>query len=255
VKVSKDKELISIIVATYNSAATVADTLASIRSQTYQNWEVILQDGGSTDDTIAIAESLADARIQIHQEKDTGLYDAMNKGISKTKGGIVGILNSDDVYAHAKVLEKIVAAFDSSQKVEVVYANLEYVDHSLTKVIRYWKSRTFRKSLFYSAWQPPHPTVYLRRKVYDKVGLFNTIYRIAADFDLMFRVFFAHQLTSLYIDDTFVKMRVGGISNSSLSNRLSTFEEYRLIYKEHGHWLIGPFAIAVRILSRLSQYK
>jgi len=152
VKVSKDKELISIIVATYNSAATVADTLASIRSQTYQNWEVILQDGGSTDDTIAIAESLADARIQIHQEKDTGLYDAMNKGISKTKGGIVGILNSDDVYAHAKVLEKIVAAFDSSQKVEVVYANLEYVDHSLTKVIRYWKSRTFRKSLFYSAW-------------------------------------------------------------------------------------------------------
>lgn len=253
--VSKEKELISIIVATYNSAATVADTLDSIRSQTYQNWEVILQDGGSTDETIAIAESLVDARIQIHQEKDTGLYDAMNKGISKTKGGIVGILNSDDVYAHTEVLSQIGSAFAEDEALDTVYANLEYVDQTLTKVLRYWKSRPFRRSLLYSAWQPPHPTVYLRRRVYTEVGQFNTKYRIAADFDLMFRVFFLAKRTSTYVDDTFVKMRIGGESNRSWKNRWTLIKEYQAIYSASGHKGIGPFSIMARLSSRLIQFK
>ena len=250
----KEENKVSIIVATYNSGATVKDTLDSIIAQSYTNVEIIVQDGGSTDDTISIAESYKDERIKIFQEKDSGIYDAMNKGVAKASGEIVGILNSDDVYASDDVVHNIIDTFQKND-VEVVYGDLKYVDENLEKELRYWKSKDFKKSLFYIAWQPPHPTVYLRREVYDKVGNFNTKYRIAADFDLMFRVFYNHKLSSAYLNKTLVKMRIGGESNRSWKNRWILIKEYQSIYAEHGHRLIGPLTIVNRLLSRIVQYK
>jgi glycosyltransferase len=224
-------------------------------SQSYKYLEVILQDGGSKDNTIQIAESYNDPRIKIFQENDKGIYDAMNKGVSKATGEIIGILNSDDAYYDDSVLESIVETFDRNSNLSVTYGNLEYVDMTMTKVVRYWKSREFEKKLFYIAWQPPHPTVYLRRFVYDTIGNFDLKYKIAADFDLMFRLFFMTDLKSQYLDKTIVKMRVGGESNRSWKNRMVLLKEYQSIYSKHGHMLIGPLTIVNRLLSRLSQYK
>ncbi len=233
----------------------MGDTLDSIMSQSYKYLEVILQDGGSKDNTIQIAESYNDPRIKIFQENDKGIYDAMNKGVSKATGEIIGILNSDDAYYDDSVLESIVETFDRNSNLSVTYGNLEYVDMTMTKVVRYWKSREFEKKLFYIAWQPPHPTVYLRRSVYDTIGNFDLKYKIAADFDLMFRLFFMTDLKSQYLDKTIVKMRVGGESNRSWKNRMVLLKEYQSIYSKHGHMLIGPLTIVNRLLSRLSQYK
>ena len=233
----------------------MGDTLDSIMSQSYKYLEVILQDGGSKDNTIQIAESYNDPRIKIFQENDKGIYDAMNKGVSKATGEIIGILNSDDAYYDDSVLESIVETFDRNSNLSVTYGNLEYVDMTMTKVVRYWKSREFEKKLFYIAWQPPHPTVYLRRFVYDTIGNFDLKYKIAADFDLMFRLFFMTDLKSQYLDKTIVKMRVGGESNRSWKNRMVLLKEYQSIYSKHGHMLIGPLTIVNRLLSRLSQYK
>jgi len=224
-------------------------------SQSYKNLEVILQDGGSKDNTIEIAESYNDSRIKIFQESDKGIYDAMNKGVSKATGEIIGILNSDDAYYDDGVLESIVETFDRNSSLSATYGNLEYVDMTMTKVVRYWKSREFEKKLFYIAWQPPHPTVYLRRSVYDTIGNFDLKYKIAADFDLMFRLFFTTDLKSQYLDKTIVKMRVGGESNRSWKNRMVLLKEYQSIYSKHGYALVGPFTIVNRLLSRLSQYK
>ena len=243
------------MVATYNSAATLSDTLDSIVSQSYKNVEVIIQDGGSKDGTISIAESYKDERIKIYQESDAGLYDAMNKGVSKASGDIIGILNSDDAYFDGNVLAAIVDTFTKYPDTSATYGNLEYVDMTMTKVVRYWKSSVFDKKLFYIAWQPPHPTVYLRRSVYDTLGDFDLKYKIAADFDLMFRLFFTTDLKTKYIDKTIVKMRVGGESNRSWKNRLVLLKEYQSIYTKHGHRWVGPFTIVNRLLSRLSQYK
>ena len=179
----------------------------------------------------------------------------MNKGVSKATGEIIGILNSDDAYYDSTVLASIADTFASNSQLSATYGNLEYVDMTMTKVVRYWKSRMYEKKLFYIAWQPPHPTVYLRRSVYNTIGNFDLKYKIAADFDLMFRLFFNTDLKTQYIDKTIVKMRVGGESNRSWKNRFVLLKEYQSIYAKHGHMLIGPLTIVNRLLSRLSQYK
>ncbi len=233
----------------------MSDTLDSIIAQSYDNLEVILQDGKSKDKTIEIAKSYNDSRIKIFIESDKGIYDAMNKGVGKATGDIIGILNSDDAYYDDSVLESIVNEFVDNNSLSATYGNLEYVDETMSKVVRYWKSRPFEKKLFYIAWQPPHPTVYLRRSVYDTIGNFDLKYKIAADFDLMFRLFFNTDLETQYIDKTIVKMRVGGESNRSWKNRMVLLKEYQSIYAKHGHRMIGPLTIVNRLLSRLSQYK
>lgn len=246
---------ISIIVATFNSANTIKDTLDSIVSQTYDYLEVIIQDGGSTDSTLDIAKSYMDDRFIIIQEEDNGLYDAMNKGISRTTGNIIGILNSDDVFYDSEVLANVVSTFSSNPSIDLTYGDLHYVDQSLSKVIRNWKSSDFKKRFLYTAWQPPHPTVYLRSEVYKRIGKFNTNYSITADFDLMFRAFYVHCLESVYMNKVLIKMRIGGESNKSWTNRFISLRENINIYNKHGFWYLGVFAIAFRLIGRLPQYK
>jgi glycosyltransferase involved in cell wall biosynthesis len=221
---------ISIITATYNSAATVRDTLACIAGQQYPNIEHLIIDGLSKDNTLAIVNEFSHV-AKIISEKDKGIYDAMNKGVQLATGDIIGILNSDDFYTNPLVLSKVAAAFEDSA-VEAVYGDLQYVKASNVDVVtRTWKSGAYRKKYLYYGWMPPHPTFFVRRNVYDKCGLFNTLLHSAADYELMLRVLLKYNVHAQYIPEVLVKMRVGGISNTSFKNRLRAHKEDRLAWK------------------------
>lgn len=224
---------LSIITATFNSASTIADTLACVKNQDYPNIEHIIMDGVSKDNTLEIVKTFPHV-AKIVSEKDKGIYDAMNKGIMCATGDVIGILNSDDVYASNDVLSAVAKTFEDPS-VQATYANLEFVlRDDLNKVVRKWKAGTYSKKSFYYGWMPPHPTFFVRKEVYDKVGLFNTDLGSAADYELMLRILLKHNIPAAYINRVIIKMRVGGISTASLSNRLKANQKDKLAWKVNG---------------------
>jgi glycosyltransferase len=224
---------ISIVTATYNSSLTVRDTLTSIRKQDYDHIEHIIVDGNSTDDTLQIVDEFKHVS-KIISEKDQGIYDAMNKGISLATGDVIGILNSDDVYTNAQVISTVANIF-SDPAIKTSYADLQYVQQdNLNKVVRTWKAGNFSKRNFYYGWMPPHPTFFVKREVYDKAGLFNTSLKSAADYELMLRILIKHEIPAHYIPQVIVKMRAGGMSNASFKNRITANKEDRLAWKMNG---------------------
>ncbi len=179
---------ISVVTATYNCADTLADCLASVAEQSHADREHIVIDGASTDDTLAVIRRHRAGLAVLVSEPDEGIYYGLNKGIARASGEVVGLLHSDDLYADSRVLERVVKAF-ADPTVEAVYGDLVYVaKEDTTRVIRYWRAGDFRRSRLGWGWMPPHPTLFLRRSVYARLGLFDTRYRIAADYDLMLRV-------------------------------------------------------------------
>jgi glycosyltransferase involved in cell wall biosynthesis len=212
---------ISIITATFNSAATVRDTLESILRQTHQDWELIIEDGLSQDNTLSIVkeyEPQCQGRMRIFSEKDEGLYDAMNRGIARATGDVIGILNSDDFYHDERVLEDINQAMEG-HPIDCVYGDLKFVQADNTnRVVRIWKGTQHKKGAFLRGWHPAHPTFYARRECFDKFGAFNTKYAVSADFELMLRFLEVAGLTNCYINRYFIKMRMGGESTGSLRN-------------------------------------
>jgi glycosyltransferase involved in cell wall biosynthesis len=224
---------ISIITATYNSAATVSDTLHCIARQTHPDIEHIIVDGLSKDNTPEIVKAFPHVARMI-TEKDNGIYDAMNKGVQLATGEVIGILNSDDFYTSEKVLEKVAAAF-ADPAVEALYGDLQYVKQDdVTKVIRTWKAGRYKKKYFHYGWMPPHPTFFVRSTLYRKAGLFNTALRSAADYELMLRMMVKYDANVRYIPEVLVKMRDGGLSNATLSNRLRANAEDREAWRLNG---------------------
>jgi glycosyltransferase len=217
---------VTIITATYNSAGTVRDTLESIARQSYQAIEHIIVDGLSKDNTLDIVKEFSHV-TQVVSEKDKGIYDAMNKGLKLATGEVVGILNSDDFYDNQEVISQVMAAFNDPL-VDVVYGDLQYVKKNDVYVVtRNWKSGQYKRKYFYYGWMPPHPTFFVRRKIYDEVGLFNTDLRSAADYEMMLRILVRYNANASYIPSVLVKMRSGGMSNASLKNRLRANKEDR----------------------------
>ena len=216
---------VSIITATFNSEKTLRDTLESVLEQTYTDFEHIIVDGASKDSTMQIVkeyEAKYNGRLRYVSEKDSGLYDAMNKGIKMATGDIIGILNSDDKYAHNKVLEKIVNKFTETN-CDGTYANLVFMDEETMKIPqRVWKHP---KGNYKMGWHPAHPTLYLKKSVYEKVGLFNLEYRIAADYDFMLRMMKMEDIKLEYIDDFIVFMRTGGTSTDGLKGYKKNLKE------------------------------
>lgn len=243
---------ISIITATFNSAATITDTLVSVRDQQHQDIEHIIVDGRSADNTLRIVGGFPHV-ARIISEKDKGIYDAMNKGIGAAAGEIIGILNSDDIYTDNFVLSDVAAAF-ADPNVMTVYADLQYVDaFDLRKVRRHWSSGPYRRKNFYFGWMPPHPTFFVRRSVYEKAGLFNLDLRSAADYELMLRILLKHRIAAHYIPRVIVKMRVGGASNAGLLNRLRGNKEDRMAWKLNG---LKPyfFTMYLKPLRKIHQF-
>lgn len=242
---------ITVITATYNAASTISDCLASVARQTHRHIEHWVIDGGSTDGTQTVVERYREKLSGFVSEPDRGIYDALNKGVIRSSGDVIGFLHSDDVYASDEVLAKIDAAF-ADPAVEAVYGDLVYVDkHDLSRVIRYWKAGQYDRSRLKRGWMPPHPTFYVRRSVYERLGLFDTTYRIAADYDSVVRFLFTNGIEASYIPEVLVCMRIGGISNGSVKSvALKMAEDLRVI---RAHKLGGLPALAMKNLSKAGQ--
>lgn len=223
---------VSIITATYNSEATIEGCIKSVLSQDYTNIEYIIIDGTSSDHTLSIINSYKQqyANIVLVSESDKGIYDALNKGIKAATGDVVGFLHSDDFFNSTCTIGNIVATF-SEGPIDGVYGNLDYVSSKDTnKIVRHWQSQPFSKSLLNRGWMPAHPTVFLRKEVYNKHGLFNMEFRIAADYDMMLRIFCDETLQFKFLPEVITKMRVGGASNRSLKNIITkSKEDYRAL--------------------------
>ena len=218
---------VSIITATYNSAATVADTLHSVKKQTYPAIEHIIIDGLSNDNTLQIVSGFNHVQ-QVISEKDTGIYDAMNKGITYATGDIIGILNSDDFYPGENIIEEVVKIFNTTN-CDALYGDLVFVDSVQTnKIYRKWIAGSYSDQLFLKGWMPPHPTFFVRKEIYNQYGKFNTTLKSSADYELMVRLLYLHKIKVGYLHGTLVHMRIGGQSTKSLSNRLkANYEDYQ----------------------------
>ena len=209
---------ITIITVCYNSDKTIKDTLESVKNQNFKNIEHIIIDGMSTDQTLFIVKKYPHIK-KIISETDDGIYDAMNKGIEIATGHIIGFLNSDDLYVNNDVISKVVKEFKNDVSIDACYSDLIYVDrHNTSKIIRYVKSSEFKENLFSKGWCPPHPTFFVRRIVYERLGKFDLKYKIAADVDLMMRLLEKYKIKSRYIPEVWVKMRMGGTTNVKLKN-------------------------------------
>ncbi|WP_144769330.1 glycosyltransferase family 2 protein [Herbaspirillum sp. SJZ099] len=225
---------ISIITVSYNSEATIADTLHSINEQTYENLEYLVIDGGSKDRTMELVENNGKRIALKISEKDRGIYDAYNKGLALAQGEIIGFLNSDDFYCDRTAIEKVMRVFEDPQ-VDACYADLVYVDRDDTsKIVRHWKSRPYKEGLFKQGFVPAHPTLFLRKKVYEQAGGFNLDYRLAADYEFMLRIFHKHNLHSAYLPEILVKMRDGGATGGSLKSIRKQNTEIVKALEQHG---------------------
>jgi len=224
---------VSIITPSFNSAGTIADTLKSVIGQTYPDIEHIIVDGASRDNTLSLVRKHAvDARII--SEPDEGIYDAMNKGISHATGEIIGILNSDDFYAHSDVIQRVADLF-ARTGCEALYGDLVYVDSKHTDhIVRVWKAGAFEASKFLNGWMPPHPTFFVHKEMYKQHGMYNTTLRSSADYELMLRFLYRHRIPVEYLAERLVCMRTGGHSNVSWRNRIRANKEDRLAWKLNG---------------------
>jgi len=242
---------ISIITATYNSYPNILNVLNNIQSQSFANIELIIIDGGSSDGTVKVIEN-CDFVSHYISAPDKGIYDALNKGVELATGDVIGFLHSDDVFADNYIISKIASQFESNN-VDGVYGDLQYVDKQNTsKVIRNWKSCNFETHLLKKGWMPAHPTMFLKKEVYQKHGSFNLAYKIAADYDFMLRILKDRHLIFFYLPEVFTKMRVGGASNRSLKNIiLKSIEDYSIIKRNN---IGGFYTLFLKNISKIKQF-
>ena len=212
---------ISLISISFNSENTISKTFQSVKNQSFNNYEYLLIDGASIDGTLNIAKN-QDHILKIISEPDSGIYDAINKGIKNSTGEIIGFLNSDDTFYDENSLKYIADAFDKDT--DCVFGDLIYTDIN-EKIKRIWRGSAFKKGAFKKGWMPAHPTFYCRRSVYEKLGLYDDSFKIAGDFDLMLRFLEKHDIRSKYIPKTLVNMKVGGASNNGLKSKLDILKE------------------------------
>lgn len=242
---------ISIITITYNSAKTLQRALKSVEGQTYADIEHVLVDGASTDGTRELIEAYAKKHKNVRwvSEPDEGIYNALNKGIAMATGDVIGFLHSDDVLFAPDSIEHIAAAFEKEQA-DVVYGDLQYC--SGNRVVRHWQSNAFNPHSLKYGWMPPHPTVYVRHKVYQEVGPYDEWFRISADYDMILRIFGASYKTH-YIPEVIVSMEVGGASNKNTKARLSKTQEDYIVLKKN-HVGCGYLTVACKQLRKIRQF-
>ena len=225
---------VSIITVSFNSAKTIADTIESVLSQDFPEIEYIIVDGNSSDDTVQIIRQYENRISKWITEKDQGMYDAMNKGIAMATGDVIGILNSDDVYMNNHVISDLMALLEK-QKAQVVFADLILVDQNNdNKVLRYYDSSHFHPDKFRWGWMPAHPTVFVRRELYQAVGTFSTTYQIAADYEMLIRILAIQKAPYAYFPKPVVRMRSGGASTADISRNWILNKEIVRACKENG---------------------
>ena len=224
---------ISVITAVFNDEGHIEGCIRSVLGQGYNNLEYIVVDGGSNDKTPEIVSRYSGRVVKISSSGPSGLYTSLNRGISAAAGQVIGFLHSDDLYAAGDVLESVARIF-SDKGADCVYGDLEYVDRRDTsKVIRYWRAGECRPEKLRRGWFPPHPALFIKKDIYDKYGLFDASFRIAADYDLMLRFLLDKGIKACYLPKVLIKMRAGGMSNRSLRCLLKKSYEDFVILKKH----------------------
>lgn len=245
---------ISLITVSYNAEQTIRDTIESVLKQGFDDLEYIIIDGGSDDGTMEIVDQYRDKISNVISEKDDGVYSGMNKGITLASGDIIGFLNADDIFDNNYVLQTIKDTFISRPGIDACYSDLVYVDKDKPdEIVRYWKSCKYREGLFNRGWVPAHPTFYVRRKVYERLGVFDESFHYAADYDLMMRFIEVNKVPVYYLPAVTVRMRLGGKTNKSISNILKgNIEIYKIA--KNNHVRLSLFFPIIKPLSRIAQY-
>ncbi len=244
---------VSIITVVYNGAETIAQAIESVLGQSYPDIEYIIIDGASTDGTQDIVKQYGNRISQFVSEPDGGLYDAMNKGVQRATGDIIGILNADDLYRHNDIITRIVDTF-RQHEADAVYGDLVYAHREQPdRITRYWQAGRYKPGAFLRGWMPPHPTFFVKASVYRQHGYFTTSLRSAADYELMLRFIHKNKIQLAYLNEVIVVMRLGGVSNSSLQNRIRANKEDRVAWQMNG---IKPgwFTLWLKPLRKIGQF-
>ena len=222
--------VVSIITTSFNSASTIYDTIKSVNSQSYPNIEHILVDGLSTDNTVHIFVDESQYKSHVVSEKDSGIYNAMNKGLKLAKGEIIFILNSDDVFYDSNVVRDCVEFFDKYASTDLIYGSIQIVDKiHLKRIKRVWNPGNFIRGSFKKSWHPPHPGVVVKRDVYERIGVFNESLTIAADYDWLLSAFEVHKVKTRLFERVIVSQREGGASMSFKGKIIGNMELWRSI--------------------------
>ena len=240
---------VSIITATYNNEETVEETILSVFYQSYKDIEHIIIDGRSSDKTMQFLNKHQDKISKIISEPDKGIYDALNKGIKNSTGDLIAFLHADDIYTDNKIIEEAVDLI-KKEKTDSLYADLLYVSKNNTnKVIRNWKAGKFKYSNLKKGWMPPHPTFLVKKEIYNKFGIFDSNFRIAADYDIILRFLGKYRISSSYLPKVMIKMRIGGESNKSLKNIIDKMKEDLKAIKKNktGNWKTLFFKNIIKI--------
>ncbi len=225
---------ISVITVCFNSATTIVDTLRSVAQQTYPNVEHVIIDGGSRDKTVELANSLIRSGGIVRSESDKGIYDAMNKGLRLATGDIIGFLNADDVYADNDLLRRVVEMMEQTS-LDALFGDVEFFkSEAPEKAHRRYRSNRFRPDRIGWGWMPAHPTLFLRRRVFDEFGYFRENYKIAGDFELIARIFKSNTLVYRYVPQVLVRMRIGGVSTGGWRNTIRLNKEVLRACRENG---------------------
>ena len=247
------KPYFSVITVTYNSESTISQTIQSILMQSFQNFELIIIDGKSNDKTLEIINSFKDdfiskkITLRLFSEADDGIYDAMNKGINLSKGKIISILNSDDLYFDRNILKIVYEGFDNNKLVSILYGNLVYFSKSPEVFNRFWVTRP---NSFFNGWNPPHPSTFVKKSVYSRIGLFNPHLYISSDYEFLLRAMHINNVKSYHLDKFLVKMRQGGRSTKSIKNIFIGWKEvYSILKKNNINWAF--FVLFRRIFSKI----
>lgn len=269
---------ISIVTPCFNAANTLRDCLESVKGQTYGEVEHIVVDAASTDGTLTILDEYRKGLATLISEPDRGIYDGMNKGLRLATGDVVGILNADDMYRNSEVLARVAGVF-AAEGVDTCYGDLVYVAESSKEarhgekvhggpsplprerglkeeeytVVRYWKSGEFDPRKFYWGWMPPHPTFFVRRRVYERHGYFNPALGTAADYELMLRFLLKHRLSAVYLPEILIQMRSGGASNATLAKRIQANAMDRMAWEVNGLKPL-PWTLLLKPLRKVGQW-
>ncbi len=246
--------LITIITVTYNAQNFIEQAVDSYISQTYLKKELVIIDGKSTDRTLEVLKGKESHINILISESDQGIYDALNKGVDFSSGEIIGILHSDDFYAHDHVLENVAKVFKKDASLQAVYGDLQYVDRDEpNNVIRNWISKPYQREKFEKGWMPPHPALFIKKECFDSFGLYDLSFKSAADYDLILRFLYKNRIKVDYLPGVLVKMRVGGLSNKSLKNRYRANSEDLRALKING--VPKPRLVSLlKPLSKITQF-
>ena len=244
---------VTLITVCFNAADVIAASMDSVFAQTHPDIEVIVIDGASTDGTQDVLANYRDRLAHYVSEPDKGIYDAMNKGLARATGEVIGFVNAGDLLMTPDTIAHVVAAFQRSHA-DAVYGDIIMVDeHDIHKVHRTWLSGTYHRENFRKGWMPPHVGTFIKKSAYDRFGHFNTDLRIGADYEILLRFLYKHRIPTVHLRGVLVRFRLGGMSNGSVKHILKANREVRASWGLNG-LQAPPLLVTRKLWSKVLQF-